>query len=722
MTPKIRISIVVAASLACLPASAVAQMRSGTPSIGAEIGARTFPSEPVSRELGKFLEYRDVPSGLLFERLSIGWVPADSFRYFNATVRHAGQADQQATLRLSEPGAWDVQVKWDRVPHLFSTTARSFGSFSAPDVMTLPTPRPDTTAWATAAPSIAPVRTAWDAVKAVAAYTASPRWDIKAEITDIGKKGYRPLGMAFGSPGNNFREVQEPIDQRQRDLRLSQSYQTDDWQMVAMYSYASFDNAYNSVTSDNPLVTTDSRTAGSSRGRSALAPSNSAHTGVITVAGSLPWRTRVSASGMYSLWKQDAPFIPSTINSQITDVRLDSMPKDLEGRAGTAQWYLSATSRPLDALTLTAKLREFRYRDDTELERIPVRIVNDRSVSAGDEREALTYNRKFAELAGSWRLERSTGWPITLGSGLAWDHWVRGPHRNVYRTSDVAPRVSMDADLGEYASLRVSWGKGWRRTSDPYIQNTTSDAPTHRRFDQANRDRERTNFMVSAYPISAVMLSAAWSVGTDEYPDSPFGTQFDRAVSYSFDGSWSPVDRLSVWSGYTRETFATRFRSRYRTTGQLENPTYDWVANNVDAVNTLSAGFRASLVPDRWEVGGQWDRSASVYQMRTFNPLTPAGGTASQNFAATASDLPAIDYSFEPFSLFVTYQYSEAWATTLRYQGEIYDQKDFRTLGLLPYEGGGVFLANDYLKYNVRYLTVTFSYRPRLLKIGRSAL
>ena len=108
--------------------------------------------------------------------------------------------------------------------------------------------------------------------------------------------------------------------------------------------------------------------------------------------------------------------------------------------------------------------------------------------------------------------------------------------------------------------------------------------------------------------------------------------------------------------------------------------------------------------------------------MLTFNPLTPAGGTAAQNFAATASDLPEVTQNLVPFSVFVRYQQSPEWAFTARLQRETYDQNDFRTLGIVPYIANGVFLANDYLSYDATFLTISVSYRPRLFRIGRSTL
>jgi MtrB/PioB family decaheme-associated outer membrane protein len=686
----------------------------------AEIGWRSFTRDLTALQPGKFEEYRSTPSGLLLQHLQLDYLLADSSSSFEAVARSVGQSDQNIWLRGGATGLLDVEFLWDRIPHTFSTTARSLGTQPSPDVFTLPSPRPDTSAWNRTSPYLPAIRTGWDAIKVAAAYTPAPHWDTKAEYTRLDKSGQRPVGIAFGSPGANLREVLEPIDQTMHDVRLSQGYSNQRFQVQAVYDLSLFRNAYSSVTSDNPLLTTDSPTGGSARGRIGLAPDNLAHTAVVNSALNLPLRTRANASLSYAWWKQDAPFIPATINSAHTDPRLDSLPASLEGRAGTSSMSLSAVSRPLVPLTISARYRSFSYRDDTELDTMAVRVSNDRSISAGMARHRLPHTRQNADFSLTWRVQQA---PVTLSAGYAWDNWKRSQEaRNVYRTSEDAPRVSVDLDAFDRLSLRATYSKARRRAKDPYIQNSPADLPEHRRFDQADRDRERLNLLALLVPMDALSLSATYAIGRDAYPHSAYGTQRDHSTMVGGDVIWIAASRFSINAGYTRETFLTRLRSRYRVTGQLDNLTYDWVANTRDRVTTVNAGFTATLVPERLEAGGRYDLSRARFIMATYNPTTPTGGTAAQNLAATATDLPKVTQELQPIAFFLSYQHSPSWGITLRYQVERYDQNDFRTLDLLPAEGNGIFLGNDFPSYNAQFLTVSLTYRPRALGLGRSAL
>jgi MtrB/PioB family decaheme-associated outer membrane protein len=695
--------------------------KAGKVTIAAEIGARSFTQQPALLDRAKFEEYKAVPSGAVLQQLLLGYTPPDGFRQVQLVARNIGQLDQSLALRGTEPGRFDLQLRWDRIPHLFSTNARSLGTAGSPDVFySLPTPRPDTATWNRTAPYIAPVRTKWDAVRVAAVFTPTPEWDLKAEVTNIGKKGQRPMGMAMGSPGNNFREILEPIDQTSELVRLSQAFTRERFQLTAAYDFSRFKNAYASVTADNPLLSTDTPTGGPARGRTALAPDNSAHSAVVNGALNLPWHTRLNASASYAWWKQDALFIPPTINNTIVDSRIAGLPTHLGGATGTSSVNFAATSRPLRPLSVSYRFRVFSYRDDTELDSVAVRVVNDRSVSGAAHRERMPYTRKNADLSANWRLEQA---PVTFSAGYVWDQWVRDEEaRNMHRLGDDITRASVDYAPLEWLNLRTSFVKGFRRGNDPYIQNSTSDLASHRRFDEADRDRERTVAKVLLTPIDELSASLNWEVGKDEYPHSLYGTQSDQTTVIGGDVSWAPAEGFSLDAGYGRETFFTRLRSRYRTTGQLDNLTFDWVANNRDVVTTTNFGFTAVLVPDRWEAGGRLDIARARFVMATYNPTAPAGGTAAQIFAATAADLPEVTQTMQPMTLYMRYRYSSEWAATVRYQTERYDQNDFRTIGLKPAEGNGLFLGNNFNNYDARYLTFTISYRPALLRVGRSAM
>ena len=131
-----------------------------------------------------------------------------------------------------------------------------------------------------------------------------------------------------------------------------------------MYNLSVFRNGLESVTSDNPLLAVDGATTGSSRGRTALAPSNLAHTVTGTGAVNLAFHTRVSGSAMAGWWRQDAPFIPPTINSALVDPRVPTVAgaigTSLNANVHTSMVNVSATSRPIEGADVLGALSDVR--------------------------------------------------------------------------------------------------------------------------------------------------------------------------------------------------------------------------------------------------------------------------------------------------------------------------------------------------------------------------
>ena len=698
-----------------------------------DLGIRDSYRQPAAIDLGKLDQYRDLSSCAFratatvcptVDAFRFGWSPADSFRTVQLVGHNVGKLDQSLWLRGTEPGLFDAQLRWDRIPHTFSTNGRSLGSETAPGVYVLPIPRPDTATWNRAG-YLGPIRTIWDPVKLSLGLTPSSNWDFKTEYTHTDKNGSRPMGMAMGGSGTNARAILEPIDQTVHDVKVSQSYADSRFQVVAMYNLSVFHNAIESVTSDNPLLAAPTATTGSDRGRTALAPSNLAHTVTGTGALNLAFHTRVSGSAMLGWWRQDAPFIPATINTALVDPRVATIPAaigtGLNANVRTSMMNLSATSRPMQALTVSARYRAYDYHDDTPMIHVPVLVISDRSYQNADSAERRPYSTNEADASMTWRVLE----PLALSAGYAWNRMNRDSTvREVARVTETTPRASLDFTGIDWLTLRASYSKGWRRGSS-YNQTETTENPDFRRFDEADRNRERVVLMAQVTPIDQIGIALNWEIGHDEYLNSLFGVQSDRSSSVGTDIDWAPSQRLSIGAGFTRDVYLDRMRDLYRTgstPATLANPTFVWIGNNQDRSYVASANFMAVLVPDAWEIGGTLEVSQSRFVMLANNPLTPTGGTAAQNIQATAANFPEITQKLQPLTLFLRHGLTSNWSMTLRYQGELYNQNDFRTLNLAPATGNYIFLGDNYNNYDARFITLSMTYRPGLLRLGRSTL
>lgn len=690
----------------------------GTLSGSAEMGGRGSLGSLDARQLGKLEEYKDVPSRALLEQLLLRWTPSDSFRLFQLSARKVGALDQSVWFRGTQPGLYDVQLRWDRIPHTFSTTGRWLGTEPSPGVYALPTPRPDTAAF-NRAPYLQAIRSRWEPIKLSTTVTPDKTWDLKAEYTHIAKSGDRPMGMPFGGPSSNAREILEPIDQTMHDLKLTESWAHPGAQLLVTYDLSLFQQRLTSVTSDNPLLTADTPTGGSSRGRTALPPSNRAQTVVATGGLNLPRSTRLMGTISHSWWRQDQAFVAQTINGAITDPRQYTLPASLGGNTQVQMTNLSLSSRPLSPITVTARWRSYAFRDRATNTAMPVIIVNDRSVSPADTARRDPFTRDTRDIGLGWHVLG----PVTISAGFAWERMsLDSSVRNITSYTERTPRVSVDFNGIDWLGIRASWSKGWRRNAD-YHQMASSDLPEFRRYDIADRDRERVGLLATLVPIDQVDVTGTLEAGHDTYPSSQYGLRSDNSVMLGGDVDWAPSRRFTIGAGYAREKFDDLQRARYRTGTQLTNLTFDWVGKNADRTATVSANLTAVLVPDRLDIGGTYELSTSRFRMLASNPTTPTGGTAAQNTSATAVDFPEVSQKLQPIGTFLRYRLNAAWSTTLRYQGELYRQNDFRTLGLSPAVGNYIFLGNDFQSYDARFLTITITYGgPMMTRFGRSTL
>jgi len=725
-TLTMRILAAVAAAALTLVAPATARAQGTTASAAGEIGIRAFVD--TLGHLGdsaraKFIQYRDVPSGLIMPSVYLG-IAHDSFSTAQLFGRNIGQTDMTLGLRANHPGVGDVQLRWDRIPHVFSTNSRFLGTETSPGVYTLPNPRPDT-ATLNASPYVAPVRVQWDPVNATVTLMPSRVWDLKIEYQHIGKSGYRPMGMAFGGSSNNAREINEPIDQDMNDFRISQAFTRQHFQAVVSYAYSQFINNLQSVTSDNPAATVDSLKAGSASGRSALAPDNTAQTFNAVLAGNLPQHTRVTGTFSYGWRSQNQAFIPPTINSRDADSLRRAgyvLPTSLDGSIHTTLANLTVTSRPVREITLAAKYRYYDFRDLSQRDSIPILVISDRTFAAGATSLGYPYSQTTADGSASWRPLL----PLNLTAGYNWGQMNRDSLvRNVAQTAEATDRISLDYAGSRWGSARISYEYGERRSTYLYQQLTTAENPDTRRFDEADRNHKALTVMLSATPIDQISVTAAYQVGRDTFPGSAFGVQHDNSNAIGFDADFVLGARVSVGGGYLHEWYDNQMRSLYRTgstAATLDNPTWVWVATNIDSSTIAYANFTATVIPNRLEVSGMWEISKSMFQMQATNPRVPAGGTIAQDSAATAMSFAPAAQELRPISIQVRYRISKDWSVMARYQSEHYTNYNIQTTSLAPGTGNYVFQGNSLLPYDANYFTITVAFRPQQLRLPRSAL
>ena len=750
----------------------------GTLSIAADFGGRGFTDRVDSLALMKFQEYRDLrgnhSTSSAIQNFLIKYQPADSSGVYSVTARQLFHRDQSVWLLAKQPGRFDFQVRWDGIPHVYTTTARSPGVEFNPGFNSLPNPRPDSMAWRNA-PFIGAVQQQWNPIKASLAVTPSEKLDSKLDFTHIAKSGNIPASISFSGSSGPQREFVSPIDQAMNDFRISQSFASapDDtrsflrnWQVVGSYAISAFHNGIKSTMVDNPQQALNTFAAGAATSRVSLAPDNSAQLASFVAAALFPLRTRLTGTVSSTWMTQNDPFFPQTNNDSLArdpNYALTALPRtSLNGKQRTTTLNLTATSHPINSLTLTGRYRDFDFNDQTPPFKIQALIVSDRTVTVSDSaaRIRLPFNKGNWDLSGSYRFAH--GLSVTAayaieswrrdnqaGAGLPYDGG-KAVRDDVTTTTEKTPRLNVDYDALDWLSLHASYLSGRRRGDSQYIESST-ELISFRRFDLADRDRRRTNLMMSITPITPVTVELTFQTGDDKFPTSLYGTQSDKNAMGGVDVGWTPAGPVTLSLGYTHEDAKNVLNSRFRTGAAgsvtFDNSTYKWTNTNVDHNETAYLYLTATLVPDRLDLVANASLANGSYTVENFNPVSPAGGTATNVLNATAEDWPMIWTKRVPVELDLRYRYTSDWGMTLRFQYERYRQADFRTsapvftsntlasgtpitsfAGDLPGSIGAItgtntgqyhFLQNNAYPYNAAWITLLVSYSPSLLRYTR---
>jgi MtrB/PioB family decaheme-associated outer membrane protein len=678
-----------------------------------EFGARGYVDRPIGTELASFQKYRDDPSGALLENAHLWWRKDAQVVDFRA--RQAGQRDQRLNLGLTSLGLFDLQLERDQKPHITSSTGRMIGRQEQRGQFTLPVPRPHMLEH-DAGSRLTATGVQRDSDRLRLVMTLRPDAPFHAHYMRTTRTGDRPMGMAFGGAGGNFREILEPVEHTKHDLRLSQELATPRYQLSAAYHFSLFDNDLSAVVSDNPLVH-EPFAAGAYRGQTALPPSNRAHN--LTASGglNLPYRSRITGGVSYGLRLQDEPLLPHTVNPRLLAEELPVLPDNIAGDVRTLRFDVSARARPLSPLTISARYRFFDLDDRTPGLALDSRVRSDQMILTGPfEARRYPYTRDNAKLDLRWSPVRM----VSLGAEYAWERWKRDPRsRNVGETREHVPRVSLDVRPSDRIWLRGSYLRSERR-ADEYLEGR--DLPLLRRFDLADRDRERAGISVQLLPVDALDISLGYDRGESNYPDSPYGRSADREAAWSTVLDWSPSQRITAHLSYVNEEFRVSQRSRHRSTVPLElnNETFDWIGVTDESIRTLGIGGTVSVLPRQLDLGFMWDHSRGSSRVATHNPEKPTSPNTGNRTEAAAEDYPEVRHTLNPGHVRMRYRVSDTWMASVRYTFERFTNDDFRIDGVTPATGMDLFLGNSLPGHTARFLTVTVSHHPWIPGVRRA--
>lgn len=280
-------------------------------------------------------------------------------------------------------------------------------------------------------------------------------------------------------------------------------------------------------------------------------------------------------------------------------------------------------------------------------------------------------------------------------------------------------------------------------------QNRISELPGMRRFNLADRNRDKLRSSLQWQASETLSLQAAADISADRYSHSSYGLTSARSLAINLDGTWNPDDYTALTLYATSEDQRSRSAGNSYTansttanvggftaisggcyaTVALRNasnkvdPCLDWQADMRDRVDTLGLSLaRKNLVGGKLDLQGgiSYSQARSDIGMNggnyANNPLAVAGAAAGTIAAyyIPATALPTVKTDITALRLSGRYTLTKEQAVRIGYSWQHLSAQDWAYDGLQVGGLSGVLPTNEKLPtYNVHTLVVSYQYSWR---------
>jgi len=570
----------------------------------------------------KYNEYRDVRNGFFVRR---GHLILDDFvgtnNYLDIQTDKAIYKDQSYLATFGRWNVFQLQARYDEIPHTFSNTARTLFTPAAPGVFTI-SPLIRSTLQGVASSTTLPSLIQTQVVPGMGFYVPnlerragaigfniqlSPNWSYGVTFSREHQSGARPIGQIFNSSpsasltGGYGVEIPEPTDYFNNRLVESTDYGRGGWGVQFSYITSILTTNIRGVTYDNPFRLTDcvaaltpaactTATQGPARGRMDTYPNNHAQYFNVSGAFDLGTHARLMASITPAWLRQNQRFLPYTTNAPLAAQEPALPSSSLDGKKQTLAMNYTLVSRVHKNIELKAQYRHYDYNNDTPI-RTFVPVQGDIAIGSPEENTPFGFNRKNIELSGTWFFARKSSWKVGYNAD-----WMDRQHRDVDHSVEHTLFTGLDVNPAKAFNFRVSYLHGDRKPDEYVDENAlpasisggiTEDLVQLRRFDEAPRLRDRVNAQASYDVSSKLSLSAFADTTQDDYnrrggvnsptplnfisgrtnPFYSYGVLKDLSYDWGFDANYTVTPAANFFAEYSHERYHKRMVSRYRVPG-----------------------------------------------------------------------------------------------------------------------------------------------------------
>lgn len=621
--------------------------------------------------------------------------------YWNIVGEDLGLDARALSLEAGRAGRAEFSLAYEELPHtIFDTTATPFVEASAAS-LALPTGfvRAGTTSQMTTLDAaLSPRDVAYD--RKTLAFDADVRlggrWWTTVDYQREERQGTQRGSENFGF---SALELLQPVDDSTDNFVVALEYAGEQLNARLGYDASFYYNQQIALTWDNPYL-------GTTTGRSALAPDNTAQHVDASLMYRFGRRSTLSATAVVGRLEQDDDFLPYATDPSLVSTPLPRA--SLEGEVDTTHLGLSFATDAGESWSLLEGLRlraDVRYdeRDNTTSQDQYTYVVTDTFPTGTVSNLPYDLERLHYGLSGNWNLRHLLAF---LPAGQQLQLSAAWTHDDIERTFQDSPETSEDVGWGRlryrpltWLDLAVKLGSA-NREADDYGPSSVLAAPQNplmRKFYLADRERDFADAEVSVIPSATLSFTGTARYAEDSYINSHIGLQSSRTAGATFAASWAfgeAADAATLTAHYAWDEIDSRQN------GSSAFGTPDWTAVNEDTLRSGGIGLRFP------HVGPQLALSLDLF-------FADTDGEVQTTSAASAADtMPQLRTRMSGGELAGRYQWRPDLAFRVGLRYEHFDADDWQLDGVEPATVPTLLsLGADVYDYDVELVYLSFEYR-----------
>jgi MtrB/PioB family decaheme-associated outer membrane protein len=642
------LSLAVALSLVALPAMAQDTKPSQTTG-GVTVGAQTGSGIDDS---SKLQQYETVPKGVVLFDANFGWQNAS--RYFMTFQGNKlGLDDQFAAFQGGQKGAWSISASLNQNPRWFSNKAETPYTQSAPGVFTLSDGMRTSLQkiWSpatgeTAAPANSSDNRFWSLrdymngaqpvdlryVRKTGLigfdFTKLEHWTFNVSYQRETRNGSQPLAFTAG-PGID--EIANPIQYTTQDAKVEVEYAKNRFFVDGMFTRSLFHNDVLYTTVDNPVLLTNTNyfwtgspatiTNANAQARLWNAPDNRATYFDVTGGMRLPAHHKVTLTASTGVMSVNQALIPQATNpnlgATLTGFSLTPEYASVNPKLDQTLWMVNFTGDPKPMYGYSVFYRSYDLKDKTP-EYIFHSTVNSDGNASYSATGTTSAEDARAYSSGQFKIEGHVTPVRGLRIGVN-----GGQLKTTYQDrmfNDVADNtvgVTLDANRswvgfhGGYTRLRRN--PGAVQTDETRGEFETILDPNAEMRDVAKQNANLYNAALTLTPIDKAAITFSAQGISSTFPTTSIGLKKSTMSNYGIDLTYAFNDKFSANAAYIYEKYHMDTNLWYAANGNGTTPatnTVDQYWNAIDdRVNTYKVGLRWDVVPNRVDVGSDYDYS-----------------------------------------------------------------------------------------------------------------